>query len=481
MQIVIICIKLLQMFMGDEALQQSIINQFIRASYACVFPIVGLLFHASAGAADADEVEKLESQLQQQQQQLEKITRQLAQLKQQQSVVVQQVEVPAKVIDVSGFSFSSYGTVNYTSDQYFDNVQDTTPERRGRIDLERIVTEFGYQFNQYWDIEVEIEYEHGGTGAALEYDGFDEFGEFETEIEAGGEVLVEKAQIRYRPNQYFGIKLGNIHVPIGLGTILHKPNQYMTVMRHRSEEAMIPNTWNETGIGIFGQLDNFYYQGQVVSGLNSEYFRTYNWVAGGHQKRFEHVNADDLAFVARLDYGNFKQGTAIGMAYYYGNTSGNRHKTNKLNQNGAVNIFAAQAAYVDGPFIIRGQYLYGTLDHANAITNANKTTPGLRPGNFAQVGSDSMSFFVEGGIDLHHWFDLPLIVFANLDYSNPLYKVESGQASKRFENTWTSIGLNYKPIPQVVLKAEVGRQQVAVYEIPDTTFFGLGLGYQFSL
>ena len=378
-------------------------------------------------------------------------------------------------------SFSSYGTANYISDEYFDNVQDISPERRNRFDLERIVTEFGYQFNDQWSMEVEIEYEHGGTGAALEYDGFEEFGEFEAEIEAGGEVLVEKAELRYRPSKAFGIKFGNIHLPIGLSSILHKPNQYLTVARHKSEAAMLPAVWNENGLGIYGEWSDFHYQAQVISGLNSEYFRTYDWVASGHQKRFEYVNADDLAFAGRLDYGNFKTGSAVGVSYYYGNTSGNRHKSQKLNDDGAVSIVSVAGAFVEGPWVLRGQYLYGTLDNADAISQANKTTPGLRPGNFAQLGSESQAFFVEAGVKLDEWLALPVTLFANIDYANPLMVVETGVATKRFENTWSSVGINYFPIPEIVIKAEGGLHQVAVASIPDTTFFALGMGYQFSL
>lgn len=382
---------------------------------------------------------------------------------------------------LSRFSFNSYGSAVYTSDEYFDNVQDTSAERRSRTDLERIVTEFGYQFTDDWSMEVEIEYEHGGTGTSLEYDGFDEFGEFESEVEAGGEVVVEKAEIRYRPSKAFGVKFGNIHLPIGLSSMLHKPNQYLTVQRHKSEAAMMPTVWNENGIGVYGEIADFHYQAQVVSGLNSEYFRTYDWVASGHQKRFEEVNADDFAFAGRIDYGNFKTGSAVGVAYYYGNTSGNRHKSNKLDVDGALSIVSVAGAFVEGPWILRGQYLYGSLDNADAITQANKTTPGLRPGNFAQLGSESQSFFVEAGVKLDEWFDIPMTVFANIDYSNPLMAVETGTATKRYENTWSSVGINYFPIPEIVIKAEGGLHQVAVASIPDTNFFALGVGYQFSL
>ncbi|UCX03712.1 OprO/OprP family phosphate-selective porin [Shewanella glacialimarina] len=457
--------------------------------------VMGLGVVANANAANetdalAKAIAKQEAEIAALKQQLNLLTEQQKSQSAQQQVerdaLMSKVETVASEVSTaqdrySRFSFKSYGTSNYTSDEYFDNVQDTSPERRNRFDLERIVTEFGYQFTDEWSMEVEIEYEHGGTGTSLEYDGFDEFGEFESEVEAGGEVIVEKAEIRYRPSKEFGVKFGNIHLPIGLTSTLHKPNQYLTVLRHKSEAAMLPAVWNENGIGVYGEISDFHYQAQVVSGLNSEYFRTYDWAASGHQKRFEHVNGDDLAFAGRLDYGNFKTGSAVGVAYYYGNTSGNRHKSNKLDVDGAMSIVSVAGAFVEGPWILRGQYLYGTLENTDAITQANKTTPGLRPGNFAQLGSESQSFFVEAGVKLDSWINIPITAFANIDYSNPLMAVETGAATKRFENTWSSVGINYFPIPEIVIKAEGGIHQVAVASIPDTNFFALGVGYQFSL
>ena len=448
---------------------------------------MGILASVSGSAVAAD-TDKLEQMIAAQEAQLQALKAELDKVKQsqkKQQVEVKQLVTKAEVNTsdkLEKFTFKSYGNITYTNDEIYQNIQDTTPTRRGRFDLERVVTEFGYQFNDKWDLEIEIEYEHGGTGATLEYDAFEEAGEFETEVEAGGEVVIEKAQFRYRHNDNFGIKFGNIHVPVGLGTILHKPEQYLTVMRHRSEEALIPTTWNEYGIGIFGSFGDFNYQAQLVNSLNSEYFRSYSWVATGHQTRFEHVNTDDFAGVLRLEYGNFKkQGLALGASYYYGYTAGNRHNDGRVAGDGELSIFSVQGAYVDGPWILRGQYIFGTLENSDQISQANRTTQGLRPGNYAQVGSEAESFFVEAGVDLNKFFDLPVTVFANVDYSNPLKKVESGIASNRFENTWTSFGINYTPIPEIVIKAEAGRQQVAVYEIPDTNFFALGVGYQFSL
>ena len=84
-------------------------------------------------------------------------------------------------------------------------------------------------------------------------------------------------------------------------------------------------------------------------------------------------------------------------------------------------------------------------------------------------------------LKVHEWFDIPMTVFANIDYSNPLMAVETGTATKRYENTWSSVGINYFPISEIVIKAEGGLHQVAVASIPDTNFFALGVGYQFSL
>lgn len=433
------------------------------AAMAVVLPL--------AGYAPLSQAATLDERLQQQAGQLALLQQEMAALRADESDRWQ------------NFGFSSYGTLAYRSEEVFQNTQDQTPERREKFDVERLVVEMKYQLSSQWTLEAEVEFEHGGTGSTLEYDGFEEFGEFETELEVGGEVVVEKLQLEYRHSDQLGVRFGHIYVPVGMTTSLHKPQQYFTVSRHRSIESMIPAVWHETGVSLFGQYHNFHYQTQLVSGLNSEYFRTYNWVGGASQKRFEEVNADELAAVIRLDYGNIKQGSAIGFSYYTGKTSGNRHKTNKLDVDGQLSIFDLHGVYRQGPLTVRGQYLYGELDDTTAITQANKTTPGLGAGNFTVLGSQSEAWFIEAGVDVAPLMDLPspLQIFASYDHSNPLKDVEQGKASQRFDIDEYALGVNYQPIEAIVLKAQISRQQVAQSAIPDTTAFELGFGYYFSL
>jgi hypothetical protein len=416
-----------------------------------------------------------------QQQQIEALKRALSKLT---------LEVSAasshKVSDYSpnkNWQIKSYGSVLYKTEDVFRNTQDTNPEKRSKTDVERVVLEFGYQFDRQWQVEIELEYEHGGTGAALEYDGFEEFGEFETEIEAGGEVLVEKLALKYAYNENFAIKLGRIFVPVGLGTELHKPDQYFTTERHWSESTLIPQVWHETGVNFTANWQGLKAQALVTTGLNSEYFRTYRWVASGHQKRFETVNADDLAFTLRVDYGDLKNGSGIGASFYTGNTSGNRNNTNNISGNGNLTIFGLNGVYRYQDLIVRGQLLFGQLEDSPSITSANKTTPGLKPGNFAQLGSEAESAFLEGAYNSQFLLGLtkPLYFFTSYDYANPVKALESGAATARFDIEEIAVGINFIPTKNIVLKAQFAEKYYAQDNLDSTQSFSLSMGYYFSI
>ncbi|TWX69952.1 hypothetical protein [Colwellia sp. C1TZA3] len=451
----------------------------------CLISLVVYGFFSVNNYSFAATQSELELSLEKQQKQLQVIQKELADLRAVAVEIAKNEPLVAKQSHVGekNWQINSYGSVLYNSEEVYSNIQDTKPERRNTTDLERVVLEFIYDFDSQWQMEVELEYEHGGTGATLEYDGFEEFGEFETEVEAGGEVVVEKMQAKYIANEYFTVKLGHIFVPVGLGTDLHKPSQYFSTQRYWSEATLIPQVWHETGVNLISKWQNFTAQTLITTGLNSEFFRTYNWVGTGHQKRFETVNADDLAFTFRLDYGDIKAGKGIGVSYYTGNTSGNRNNNTKVDGDGNLTIYGLHGVYNYENWLVRGQYLFGTLDDSQAITNANKTTPGLKPGNFSQLGSEAESSFVELSYNSQALFNLnkPLYLYATYEYANPIKKVDQGIATDRFNKQSIAIGINYLPIKNIVLKAQVGQQMSEQNILDDTTSFSLSMGYFFSI
>ena len=85
------------------------------------------------------------------------------------------------------FVISGYGLANYYNYQW-----QTDPTKRNAIDVERLVVYPGYIFSKNWRVDSEIEFEHLGTGATMDFDVLEEFGEFEQEVTKGGEVILER-------------------------------------------------------------------------------------------------------------------------------------------------------------------------------------------------------------------------------------------------------------------------------------------------
>ena len=184
-----------------------------------------------------------------------------------------------------------YGAFHIRQFDYFKNALDLNPRQRRDLDLERVAFEPQFKFGSEWKIETEIEIEHGGVGTSMELDGFEEFGEFETELEQGGEVKLDKLEIEWAPATNLSYKTGLITVPVGMISQKHKPTEYFSVTRNRSEGRILPSTWRSVGLGLSGQIGvgdetQILHQTVLVQGLNSEFFRKYNWIQDGAGRKF---------------------------------------------------------------------------------------------------------------------------------------------------------------------------------------------------
>ena len=99
---------------------------------------------------------------------------------------------------LSRLSIGGYGEAvmsrNFYS-QHFNRYRDPATYKddksHGRFDLPHVTLNLGYNFGKGWTMGMEIEFEHGGTESAVEIDA-DESGEYEAEVERGGEVALEQ-------------------------------------------------------------------------------------------------------------------------------------------------------------------------------------------------------------------------------------------------------------------------------------------------
>lgn len=380
--------------------------------------------------------------------------------------------------EIGGYGEMLYSHYNYGPDQKSD-PNGAPADSRAIVDVPRLVLEFEAYFTRSLWMETEIEYEHGGTGSAMELE-YEEFGEFEFESEKGGEVVLEECYLARSFGTGLNARLGHFVVPVGLVNKSHMPSDFFTAVRPESEVALIPTTWHETGVSLFGTVSGFAYEAQVVNGLDATGFGSKNWVAGGHQVKFEQVQATDLAVAGRLDYST--RGVTVGASGYYGNSTQNRPKPDMEGIDGHVTIGDVHAVVERGALIARGMFMYGTLQNADVISQRNGQLPAALQVPRTPVAGAAMLWYAEAGYDVLSLFapesELKLYPFARYEYYNSMEDVDAGVfADPRFERYLVSGGLNLFLTPSVVLKADYSHRTFGDDSINSEDTVSIALGF----
>lgn len=377
-----------------------------------------------------------------------------------------------------GFRIRGYGTVNFFA---FD--WDTDPERRNAFDIERLVLYPGYDFGNGIRFEAEIEFEHGGTGVTKEFDVFEEFGEFETEVEAGGEVLLEQVYVGIDVRPWFNLRVGRFKIPFGIASVHDEPREYFRTTRSETEVNLIPTNWYENGVqflGHFGSRRQWRYTVSLINGLDSTGFSSASWIVRGHQTRFETVNADDLAVAARFEFRS-PWGLDLGVDGYWGDSADNRPKPD-LDVDAAVAVGSAHAIMERGPWTARALFLYGTLENADAVSRANRNLSNNLNVKRTPVGSAAIGYYGEVGFDLLSLIadtEQQLVLFGRVERYDSMAEVEADVFDNpRWERTAYTGGLNHHLIREVVFKAEYSHRVLGTDEVENT--FSLGLGFEFG-
>lgn len=370
----------------------------------------------------------------------------------------------------SRLTIGGYGEAVYTRTFYSDNMfRYSHPDRYkdspgyGRVDLPHVVIFLGYDFGHGWTMGSEIEFEHGGNEVAVEIEA-EETGEFEHEIERGGEVALEQFWIQKSFSKSLNIRMGHIIVPVGQTNNAHLPTEFFTCYRPEGELTIMPNTWHETGVSIWGKIGKWRYEAVVVPGLNSNMFNNANWVKNGSASAYEFKVANKLAGALRIDNYSIKN-LHIGVSGYIGNSFNNDIVTNEADKykdvKGTVLIGTAEFDYKAYGFIVRGNFDYGHLNDADIISayNKNQNHQSFSPYPRSLVGEEAVAIGGEVGYDIFHGMkrtgERQLFVFGRYDY----YDSYIPYASAITMYDWTerhvmTLGFNYYPIKQVVVKAE---------------------------
>lgn len=352
---------------------------------------------------------------------------------------------------------------------------------RGTISIPRFILALDYKFSSSWILGAEIEFEYGGTGAAREIEWHEEGGEYELEIEKGGEVVLEQFHITKLIHPIFNFRAGHIIVPVGLTNAHHEPINFFGVYRPEGETTILPSTWHENGISFFGAFAGFDYQVMMVAGLDPMGFRNTEWIASGRQTMYEVNTFTSPAFAGRLNYNGIK-GLRLGISGYYNQSSKNASKpTRTSHMKNTVNVVTADAQYKTRNLTARANMVYGTLGDSEALSKVNRQNSGSSGYPRTDVASKAVSYAGEIGYNVGSFFHekAPRIYpFVRYEYYNPMEKTQGKVlADKRLQvSAWTA-GVNYYALPNLVVKADYTNRRVGGGNYNSENMISAGIAY----
>ncbi|MEA1983766.1 MAG: porin, partial [Campylobacterota bacterium] len=288
----------------------------------------------------------------------------------------------------------------------------------------RFVPYIGYKFSDNVVLNTEIEFEHGGSDDSSD-----------PEL-SGGYVKVEFMYLDFLINENLNARVGNFLVPMGLINERHEPTLFTTVQRPQTSRYLLPSTWHESGGMVFGNIgDDISYKFAVVTAIDTldpadKAKDGSKWLRNGRGGSFKQKNPE-FAGVARVDYTGVK-GLFIGASAYYGSSGiGAESKT--------------VMADVHGDYKIAGFRAYGvyTQTKRSKAATISSTAVSDAKGGFLNLSYDLLS-------TMGSTYSLP--VFAQYESVNPQAKFADGTSFDSVNTT--SIGINFFPQEQVVLKAD---------------------------
>lgn len=389
---------------------------------------------------------------------------------------------------IGGYGEAAYSRMFYSNNvyRYMDPGKYKNDPSHGEFDIPHVVVYLGYDFGKGWSMGSEIEFEHGGTGTAYEKD-YEEGGEWESETEKGGEVELEQFWLQ---KKFFGGKLniraGHIVVPVGLNNAHHEPLNFFTVYRPEGENTILPSTWHETGISVWGRLPHWRYEAQFLAGLDAYMFNRDGWIHDGTRDPFEFKAANKYAFAGRVD--NYSvPGLRIGVSGYIGNAVDNSYTRDangsESKYSGTVAVGSIDFTFNRFNWIVRGQADYGYLSDAYNIVNLGGRQSRTSPYSHDLVGKNAVATGIEAGYDIFSRFpklsadNQKFYVFGRYEYYNS-YVPDKRQV--RYEYTKKNrmaVGFNYYPLPEIVIKADYSKRFLkSPYD--DEPSVNIGIAYE---
>lgn len=340
-------------------------------------------------------------------------------------------------------SIGGYGEMLYENFQP-KKQNGTGAGKRDAVDMLRAILYVGYKFSDRVTFNSEIEFEHGTTRTGV------------TGAAPRGEVSVEMAAVDFKPfDDRLGFRAGMMLMPVGLVNEVHEPTTFHGAKRPSVESNIIPTTWRENGVGVFGDWGPASYRSYVVSGLqaasdtNVSGFSASSGLRNGRSSGAKSF-IEDAAWVTRLDVSPV-EGVMFGGSLYLGEADQSQLRLPAV----PVTLWETHAKLAWRGAELKALYAQVKVGNADALN----AVQGNAAGGTGSVGSDMFGGYLEAAYDVLTPFGNPkgqsLTPFVRWER----YDTQAGvphawrknPSNSRVEYT---VGAGYKPLSQVVLKAD---------------------------
>jgi hypothetical protein len=409
---------------------QEPLEQRVERLEAQVAELRGLL-DAGADSAQLEEVRR----------QLDAITRELETLRFGEGITASADTIgwglgPAasKVYRVGeGVSIGGYGEFLYVNPA--STRQDgSSSDARASIDALRGVVYVGYKFSDSFLFNSEIELEHASTAE-------------------DGSVSLEFAYLDWRFRGLrgsTGLRGGLLLHPMGFINEIHEPPTYLGSLRPETERRIIPTTWRELGLGLFGAAGEFDWRVYGVTGLDGAGFDD-SGLRGGRQKGSKAV-AEDFAAVGRVDWLGVP-GLVIGVSGYYGGSGQGLADPLEPGETIRAATFIAEGhvGYRARGFDLRGLFALSTVGDVASLNAVNGFTGG------ASIGERLVGWYVQGGYDVLRSAstNVELKPYVRYEAINTQDAVPDGfEADPANDQQLLTVGTQVLPIPNIAAKVD---------------------------
>ncbi len=309
------------------------------------------------------------------------------------------------------------------------------------VDFQRFVIFLNHEFNDRLRFVSELEFEHAFVDGGGD---------------SPGAVELEQAFIEYDIQPDFQVRAGLFLVPVGLINEIHEPPTFFGVERPRVEGDIIPTTWRENGVGITKKFQNgLSFDGTLTTGLDLD---EGNGDIRSSRTNGAQADADSAALTGRVAYTGIEGLRLTAFGQYNTNIS------RGSNEDGT--LYGATLEYNRGGFDFRALFAKWDIDGLDAESGIS-----VDPDDSLSSVDEQYGWYVQPSYTWYLSEESKVGVFARYSES------EFFEGGQRVEEEVLTIGVNYWPVENVVLKADY---QVADEEEDDNAEqFNLGFGFQF--